>query len=337
MMSSEEKRFVKWVVILIACIVAAVVTFVLVLVYCPTSGQSTVSAEKQVASISLKNSPRYIVNDIQVENSYTIAATVYPETAEDKSLTWSVAFVDSNSSWAKGKTLSNYVTITPSADTSKCEVQCKQPFGESVKITATSKSNNDIKAECLCEYLQQSATIGQSSIWFGGSELTFDMSKSDNLWSYSDYGSVYEPYPMGNELSADEISFSCGMTTNDVCTIYDSYEYTYTFEATDEYKSKMKSIGDYTFSPVTGMLDNGSIVTDIPDNFAFGCYFPMMGLDDISFMLGDPIYIDGLKIDAKNVLKANPNMRFMKLTITATGSRITRSQTTYFKANAASL
>ena len=100
MMSSEEKRFVKWVVILIACIVAAVVTFVLVLVYCPTSEQSTVSAERQVASISLKNSPRYIVNDIQVENSYTIAATVYPDTAEDKSLTWSVAFVDSNSSWA---------------------------------------------------------------------------------------------------------------------------------------------------------------------------------------------------------------------------------------------
>lgn len=336
-MSSEEKRFVKWAVILIVCIVAAVIIATLVMLYCPTSKQHTASPEQQVASISLKNAPRNIVHEIQVENSYTITATVYPETAEDKSLTWSVAFVDPNSSWAKGKTISNYVIITPSADTSKCEVQCKQPFGESVKITATSVSNNDIKAECLCEYLQQSAKIVYSSIWFGGSELTFDMSQPDNLWSYSDYGSIYEPYPMGNELSADEISFSCGMTTNDVCTIYDSYEYTYTFEATDEYKAKMQSAGGYTFSPVTGMLDNGSIVTDIPDNFAFGCYFPMMGLDDISFMLGDPIYIDSLKIDAKNVLKANPNMRFMKLTITATGSRITRSQTTYFKANASSL
>ena len=336
-MSSEEKRFVKWLVILIACIVAAVITATLVMLYCPTSKQSTSNAEQQVASISLKNSPRYVMNDIQAENSYTIIATVYPENAEEKTLAWSVEFIDSTSSWANGKVVSDYIIITPSADTSKCDVLCKQPFGESIKITATSMSNNDIKAECRCEYLQQAAEFGYSMIGFGGSDLTFDMSLSDNTWSYSNYGSIYDPFSMGNELSADEISFSCGITTNDVCTIYDSYEYTYTFEATDEYKAKMKSIGGYTFSPVTGMLANGSIVTDIPDNFGLGCYFPMMGLDDVSFNLGDPIYIEGLRIDAKNVLKANPNMRFMKLTITATGSKITRTQTTYFKANAASL
>lgn len=335
-MSSEEKRFVKWLIILVACIVAAVITAILVMLYCPESKQPTASAEQQVASISLRNAPRNVIHEIQAENSYTITATVLPATAADKSLTWTAQFNDSNSLWAKGKSVSDYVTITPRADTSKCEVKCLQPFGESVKITVTSISNNDIKAECICEFLQRSATIGSSYIWFGSSELEFDMSKTDNVWSYSNYGSIYDPFSMGNELSASELSFSCGMTTNDVCTIHDTFEYTYTFEATEEYKAKMQKYG-YTFSAVTGMLDNGSIVTDIPDNFGLGCYFPMMGLDDVSYNLGDPIYIDSLRIDAKNVLKNNPNMRFMKLTITATGSMITRSQTTYFKADAASL
>lgn len=334
-MSSEEKRFVKWVVILIACIVAAVIAAILVFVDFPENKQ-VASAEQQVASISLRNAPRNVVHEIQVENSYTINATVLPSTASDKSLTWTAQFVGSGSSWAKGKSVSDYVTITPSTDTSKCEVKCLQPFGESVKITVTSISNNDIKAECICEFLQQSATIGSSYIWFGSSELEFDMSKTDNVWSYSNYGSIYDPFSMGNELSASELSFSCGMTTNDVCTIHDTFEYTYTFEATEEYKAKMQKYG-YTFSAVMGMLDNGSIVTDIPDNFGLGCYFPMMGLDDVSYNLGDPIYIDSLRIDAKNVLKNNPNMRFMKLTITATGSMTTRTQTTYFKANLLSI
>lgn len=334
-MSSEEKRFIKWVVILIAAIVATVITTILVFVYLP-SDKPTASAEQQVASISLMNAPRNVVHEIQVENSYTITATVLPATATDKSLSWTAQFVGSGSSWAKGKSVSDYVTVTPSADTSKCEVKCKQPFGESVKIIATSVSNIDVKAECVCEYLQPSAQFGYSTLWFGSSELEFDMSLTDNTWSCTEEGSVFDPYYMGNELSATDLSFSCGITTNDVCTIHDTFEYTYTFEATDEYKAKMREYG-YTFSKVTGMLDNGSIVTDIPDNFALGCFFPMMGLNDISFMLGDPIELDNIRMAAYSVLKENPNMRFMKLTITATGSKITRSQTTCFKADLTSL
>lgn len=336
-MSSEEKRFVKWLIILVACIVAAVITATLIMLYCPTSKQSRASVEQQVASISLRNAPRNVVHEIQVENSYTINATVLPTTATDKSLTWTAQFVGSGSSWANGKSVSDYVTVTPSADTSKCEVKCLQPFGESVKITATSVSNNDVKAECICEYLQRSATIGSSWIWFGSSELVFDMSLTENIWSGSENGNIFDPYYMGNELSASDLSFSCGMTTNDVCTIHDTFEYTYTFEATDDYKEKMRNECGYTFSAVTGMLDNGSIVTDIPNDFALGNCFPLMGIDDISYMLGDPIEIDSIKVAAYTVLKENPNMRFMKLTITATGSMVTHTQTTYFKANLLSI
>lgn len=64
-MSSEEKRFIKWVVILIAAIVAAVIMAILVFVYCPTEAKRT----ECVSDIDLNIMPSATIPEIQVETT----------------------------------------------------------------------------------------------------------------------------------------------------------------------------------------------------------------------------------------------------------------------------
>ena len=61
----------------------------------------------------------------------TVTATVKPETAIDKSVTWSVAFANAESVWASGKTASDYLTVTPDEGDSRIAVlTCNEAFGE---------------------------------------------------------------------------------------------------------------------------------------------------------------------------------------------------------------
>ena len=76
----------------------------------------------------------------------TITATVSPDNSADNTgLDWSMAFKNPSSAWATGKTLSDYMTLTPSgadvAGSKTVSVKCLKPFGEQIVITATSQDN----------------------------------------------------------------------------------------------------------------------------------------------------------------------------------------------------
>ena len=64
------------------------------------------------------SSSEYAENGVstQAESAYTLTATVKPEDAENKAVDWSIAFVNASSAWASGKSVTDYVTVTPSAD-----------------------------------------------------------------------------------------------------------------------------------------------------------------------------------------------------------------------------
>ena len=74
------------------------------------------------------------------ENAYdsvTLHATVKPDDAADKSVVWCVVFKDPESEWATGKTVTDYITVTPQSEGSAvATVKCLQPFGEQIKIFA---------------------------------------------------------------------------------------------------------------------------------------------------------------------------------------------------------
>ncbi len=86
-------------------------------------------------------------------DSVTLTATVKPDSAADKTVDWAVAFVNPSSEWATGKTVTDYVTVTPQSDGSTtATVKCLQPFGEQIKITVTSRMNTEATASCTVDF-----------------------------------------------------------------------------------------------------------------------------------------------------------------------------------------
>lgn len=95
------------------------------------------------------------------EDAYTLTATVYPENASNKALDWSVSFVNASSSWATGKTVTDYVTVTPTSDGAlTATVENLGAFGEQIQVKATSRDNPDAYATCTVEYLQRTTGYG---------------------------------------------------------------------------------------------------------------------------------------------------------------------------------
>lgn len=94
----------------------------------------------------------------EVNNAVTanIIATISPNNAANKKVDWSAAFKNPESEWASGKTLSEYITVTPAADGSlMASVTCYQAFGEQVILTVTSRENAEATASCTIDYKQQ--------------------------------------------------------------------------------------------------------------------------------------------------------------------------------------
>ncbi len=108
--------------------------------------------------IQLLFNPRALSNEAEADTAMkvTLRATITPENATNKAVDWSVSFVNASSSWASGKTVTDYVTITPTEDGSLiAEVECKEAFGEQIKITVVSRDNPEAVAECTVDYKQK--------------------------------------------------------------------------------------------------------------------------------------------------------------------------------------
>ena len=90
----------------------------------------------------------------QAENAYTLTATLTPTNTTYKELEWAISW-NTSVSWTSGKTLSDYVTVTPSEDTLSATVECKAPFGAQVQITVTYQHNTEINAKCTVDYRQK--------------------------------------------------------------------------------------------------------------------------------------------------------------------------------------
>lgn len=98
---------------------------------------------------------------VQAESAYTVTATVYPADAANKLLDWTVSFKNASSTWASGKKVTDYVTVTPSSDGAlTAVVQNIAAFGEQVVVKVTSRDNTAAYATLNVEYLQR--TTGYS-------------------------------------------------------------------------------------------------------------------------------------------------------------------------------
>lgn len=99
------------------------------------------------------------------ESAYTVTATITPSNAVDKTVDWSVSWANAESEFATGKTVTDYVTVTPESDGAlTATVECLQAFGEQIVLTVSSRQKPSISAICTIDY---SSKITDCMITFG--------------------------------------------------------------------------------------------------------------------------------------------------------------------------
>ena len=124
---------------------------------------------------------------VTASEGITLTATVSPETADNKAVDWTVSFVNPSSSWASGKTVTDYVTVTPTSDGAlTANVNCLKAFGEQIKVTVTSRVNPEAKAECTLDYARRildtalyHEEMDKNILEFGSDEILLDMEIPD--------------------------------------------------------------------------------------------------------------------------------------------------------------
>ena len=151
---------------------------------------------------------------VSTSNGYTpvtasLTATVTPSDAS-QAVTWAVEFVNSSSTWANGKTVTDYVELS-NANQPSVNVTCKAPFGEQIKITCTSAENSAVSASCTVDFLQ---SITGASLTFGD-DLPINLGgQTDVSWEVNVNGvgaggtanvdyTTYTTYTVGDTYSWD--------------------------------------------------------------------------------------------------------------------------------------
>lgn len=112
--------------------------------------------------------------DMQVH----LTATLQPENVDDKRVDWTIAFANPASEWATGKTVTEYVTVTPTADGSlEADVKGLKAFGEQIVITCTARSNSEAKATCTVDCIAKYALKNTiTAVGDGSSDATVTVS-----------------------------------------------------------------------------------------------------------------------------------------------------------------
>lgn len=114
---------------------------------------------------AFQNSLNFAEASASATDGVTMTATIIPASALDKRVNWSVEWVDSTSDWAKGKTVTDYVTVTADTTDSRiATVNCSAPFGSQIKVVATSAVNEQATANCLVDYYKKGNDISMKLI-----------------------------------------------------------------------------------------------------------------------------------------------------------------------------
>ena len=192
-----------------------------------------------VKVMSAKIAPEnYAANGVsaQAETAYTLTATVLPEKASNKAVDWAVSFVNPSSAWATGKTVTDYVTVTPTADGAlTANVECLQAFDEQIKVTVTSRNNAEATATCLVDYAERVAGY-TLTLTNGGVTI----SSSDPEYTVTGNSSV---------------SISKGEYTKTVGTVEENFTGTYVIRGNASFAANMSSIGvNATVKQVSGSV-----------------------------------------------------------------------------------
>ncbi|MBQ7788819.1 MAG: hypothetical protein IJ398_04100 [Clostridia bacterium] len=226
----------------------------------------------------------------------TLVATVEPSYATKTAVDWSVSFANPESEWATGKTVTDYVKITPTEEGSlTATLECVAPFGEQIIVKVVSKENAEISDTCPLEYMRRvesvSLRVGDDYVFTPGV-------------NYADF-----EVATGNKGTGGKITLDVDFTDTYTIESWDGDS----FDATD--LSEWGIIGgntdlttDYNNS-FEGMASDGMKYTGVP-NFCYTelwqkleLYFDVDSLSDLGAYL-----VKDSSGTTYNIDKMNPNL-----------------------------
>ncbi len=211
----KKSDTVKWVLTLIAFIVVGVLIAGLIAGWFD-KGEDSLPVQDETATIQdgglnvtpvSANGIRLMAGERVVDagvsaqaetTSYTVTATIEPAGALQKA-DWSLAWANGSSSWASGKTVTDYVTVSTSEDGGlTATVTLVKPFSEQIILTAAARGNSSKTATCTVDYQQR---LVVNSLKFGNVELStetcnfkvdlFERYYADLDFSYSEGSLAY--------------------------------------------------------------------------------------------------------------------------------------------------
>lgn len=150
----------------------------------------------------------------QAENAFVLTATITPDDSYDKTVDWTVRWQNASSSWAKGKTVTDYVTVTPTSDGAlSASVACLQDFGEKIEVVCTSRANENASATCVCDYakrVESFSIVCDDSSGSANASMTFDRfstsytCKEGDFETYvADISMIYSDYTVDDNFTAN--------------------------------------------------------------------------------------------------------------------------------------
>ena len=186
----------------------------------------------------------------------TITATVSPDNSADNTgLDWSMAFKNPSSPWATGKTLSDYMTLTPSgadvAGSKTVSVKCLKPFGEQIVITATSQDNPAVTASCTADFAQR---IESATLKFGDLNV--------NLGGDTDVN--WELNPNGTGVGG---ATNVTSSKSDVYTLAEDFTYTVTAESSYTEDNQFTLNGEGVSVTAPGDITESGLTFNSNDDF----------------------------------------------------------------------
>lgn len=169
--------------------------------------------------------------EVLSDGSYTLTATIMPANAENQAVDWSVNWVNSSSDWANGKSTAEYVSVIPASEGAlTATVSCKRAFGEQIKVTVTSRTDNRYSADCLCDYSKK--VTGFSITDYAGYNANgFTVSSSLNSYTFD------KPSYIFNYTS------TTGVITYSDYTVDDNFSNSFNTTITDEYSKYLSEAG----------------------------------------------------------------------------------------------
>ena len=157
-------------------------------------------------------------SDMQTENGhkyYDLTASVNPEYAYNQAVDWTVAWKNASSAWATGKTVADYITVTPTSDgalTAKL-MSSGLAFGEQVIVTVRSRDNSSAYATATVDYYGRITGCSSFAIKNGNTSVltannaAFTMSLKNASSSFT--GFEFVPV-IGTHTANDVFTYSFG-------------------------------------------------------------------------------------------------------------------------------